>query len=96
MHRLVSSAALVLIAAAASGQESYSSLKDYCLRTGVDTPANCECGQQTADAIMTDEEQASALAMMAYQQQPQMSPEEQMALMTKLSQVTEGCGSSDQ
>jgi hypothetical protein len=76
----------------ALAQASYGSLEDFCVKTGKDTPENCRCGQATADRILSDEEQATALAMMAYQQHPELSPEEQMTLMDKLSQVTEGCG----
>ena len=91
MLKTILAVLLAGLAVLAMAQESYDSLQDYCLKTGVDTPDNCRCGQATADAIMSDEEQAAALAMMAYEQRPQMTPEEQMALMEKLSQVTGGC-----
>lgn len=92
MTRLLIGLLVAAASAPLNAAEAYTSLEDFCLKTGADTPENCRCGQETADAIMSAEEQATALAMMAYQQQPSLSPEAQMALMSKLSEVTEGCG----
>ena len=89
----------LLVALLASGQvvaqESYDSLEDFCLRTNADTPENCACGQATADRIMSDAEQATVLSMMANQQPPPADPQERMALMQKVNQMTEGCGDQD-
>ncbi len=95
MLRTLSSLLLAAFAVGALAQESYDSLEDFCLRTNADTPENCRCGQATADAIMSDQEQAVALAMMTQQQPPELDPEAQMSLMQKVSQVTKGCGSDD-
>ncbi len=96
MLRTVPFVLLANITTPVLAQESYSSLEDYCLRTAADTPENCECGQATADRIMSDEEQAAALAMMTQQQPPQLSPENYLALTEKLQQVTSGCEPDDQ
>ena len=90
---LVSAAALLLVSPAYAAEPSYDSLKDFCLQTQVDTPANCDCGQATADDIMSDEEQELTLTMMVTGQPPQLgSAEAQAAFFQKVSQVTAGCG----
>ena len=92
----------LLLAAIASpptfGQatEDYSSLLDFCVKTRANTPEHCRCGQETADEIMTDDEQALALTMMAQRQPPSFaSVAEHDAFMTKLSRVTSGCASHE-
>lgn len=87
-------AALIALAGAAYASEpSYDSLEDFCLQTRVDTPANCDCGQATADDIMSDAEQELALTMMITGQPPILdSAEAQAAFFEKVSQVTAGCG----
>ncbi len=70
----------------------YNSLKEFCLASKADTPANCECGQNTANRIMSSEEQAAALAMM----QGDLATVQKYAnnyeqIMQKISIVTQGC-----
>ena len=96
MQHLTIIALLAATCAVASGvglaADGYRSLLDFCLRTQADTPENCQCGQETADRIMTDVEQSMALTMMAQGQPPSFaSAAEHDAFMAKLSRVTSGC-----
>ena len=73
----------------------YDSLKAYCIASGVDTEANCICGQETADRIMSKEEQRLVLGMMlqdpaSMQKMHSLGPG-MMALMEKVEKVTAGC-----
>ena len=95
MLRVFFTSLLLMLAVPVPAEESYSSLEDFCLRTNADTPENCACGQATADRIMSDSEQATVLSMMANQQPPPADPEERMALMQKVNQMTQGCGDQD-
>lgn len=104
MNELTKTTLIVLLAAAACGVSAtsaqgstpYSSLQDFCLKTNADTAENCQCGQETADALLTPEEQTMALNMMGQAESPVFdSSEAQDAFMAKLAQVTAGCQRGD-
>ena len=70
----------------------YESLQEFCIDRNKDTRENCECGQATADKIMSSKEQTIALAFM--QGNPKATAqlaEKRDEFMGKLSQVTNGC-----
>ena len=76
----------------AADQAQYKSLKDFCVATKKDTPENCQCGQATADRIMSAEEQAIALAMMTGNADAlRRLGDKHEEFMEKLSLVTAGC-----
>ena len=76
-----------------AAEPDYDSLEDFCLQTQVDTPANCACGQATANDIMSDAEQELTLTMMITGEPPVLGGSEaQAAFFEKVSQVTSGCG----
>ena len=68
------------------------SLKEFCIAEKKDTRENCECGQATADKILSAKEQAMALALMQGERKvvSQLGGNHD-AFMDKLSQVTKGC-----
>ncbi|MGB7301559.1 MAG: hypothetical protein WBD34_19725 [Burkholderiaceae bacterium] len=76
----------------------YKSLQSFCEATGADTAANCQCGQKTADKIASPKEQQVMLTMMAgddkarQQAMQSMRGQDMKALMTKMNQITKGCG----
>ena len=76
----------------AADQPQYKSLEDFCVVTKKDTPENCQCGQATADKIMTAEEQAIALSMMTGNVDAlRKLGDKHGEFMDKLSLVTAGC-----
>ena len=78
--------------ATAGDKPQYESLQEFCVATKKDTPENCECGQATADRIMSAEEQAAALAMMTGNTDVlNQLGDRREEFMEKLSQVTAGC-----
>lgn len=83
---------LLFVTASASADEPpYASLEAFCLATKVDTPANCKCGQATADRLMSAEEQALVLSMMLDRALMAKVASEDPVLIAKFSQVTQGC-----
>jgi hypothetical protein len=75
-----------------ASEKEYSSLKDFYIGTKVDSKAICECGQATADKIMTDEEQTITLAMMQGDPNAARSlGDKHDELMDKIAQMTKGC-----
>ena len=93
MKTFLMTAVSVLASAAYASQPSYDSLEDFCLQTQVDTPANCACGQATADDIMSDAEQEMTLTMMIEGQPPPFDTlEAHAAFLEKVARVTDGCG----
>jgi hypothetical protein len=76
----------------ANDTSKYEPLKDFCIETKKDTQENCECGQATADKIMSPEEQAIALALMLGNSDALSKlGDKHDEFMNKLSQVTNGC-----
>ncbi len=76
----------------ATNTSKYGSLKEFCVAEEKDTRENCECGQATADKILSPKEQAMALALMQGISKPAFeTTEEHNAFMEKLSQITKGC-----
>ena len=76
----------------AKASEVYSSLEDFCLQANADTPENYRCGQETADVLLTEEEQTIALNMMGQHERPSFDTiEAHDAFMDKLARVTAGC-----
>jgi len=70
----------------------YESLKEFCIDRKTDSRENCECGQATADKIMSSKEQAIALALMQGDSKAvSQLAEKHDEFMDKLSQVTNGC-----
>ena len=91
--KVIGTVAVAAVSTVYATEPSYDSLEEFCLQTQVDTPANCDCGQATADDIMSDEEQQLTLTMMITGQPPVLeSSEAQAAFFAKVSQVTSGCG----
>lgn len=89
--------AIIVAGSASAASPIYDSLEDYCLQSQVDTPANCACGQASADAIMSDAEQQMTLTMMVQGKPPPLDTMEAMnAFMEKVTQVTNGCGEAEQ
>ena len=76
----------------ANDTSGYGSLKEFCIAEEKDTGENCECGQATANIIMSPQEQAVPLALMQGVSQPVLqTTEKHDAFMDKLSQITKGC-----
>jgi len=74
----------------ASDTSEYESLKEFCIAN--DTQENCECGQATADKIMSSEEQEIALAIMLGNRDARSKlGDKHDEFMDKLSKVTKGC-----
>ncbi len=70
----------------------YGSLKEFCIAEEKDTRENCECGQATADKILSPKEQAIALALMQGDRKVvSQLGENHDAFMDKLSKITKGC-----
>lgn len=78
-----------------ANEPPYKSLEEFCLATKADTAENCACGQETADRILTDEEQRLALGLMTQDPDAQSKimsdPSMGEILMNKLAEVTKGC-----
>ena len=67
-------------------------LKEFCIEAAADTKENCECGQATANEIMSVEEQATALALMQGDSSARNSLKNNHdEFMEKLSKVSKGC-----
>ena len=76
--------------AIASDTSEYKSLMEFCIAN--DTKKNCECGQATADKIMSSEEQEIALAIMLGNSDARSKlGDKHDEFMDKLSKVTKGC-----
>ena len=76
----------------AADTSKYGSLKEFCIAEEKDTPKNCECGQATADKILSSKEQTLALALMQGDSKAlSQLGEKHDAFMNKLSKVTRGC-----
>ncbi len=76
--------------AIASDTSEYKSLMEFCIAN--DTQNNCECGQATADKIMSSEEQEIALAIMLGNRDARSKlGDKHDEFMDKLSKVTKGC-----
>ncbi len=75
-----------------SNISQHDSLQNFCIAEKKDTPENCECGQATANEIMSPKEQAMALALMQGDRKVvSQLGENHDAFMDKLSQITKGC-----
>jgi len=71
-------------------------LEDFCLQANADKPENCWCGQETADVLLTEEEQAMALNIIGQRERPSFDTiEAHEAFMDKLARVTAGCQQRD-
>ncbi len=76
----------------ATNTSKYRSLKEFCIAEEKNTRENCECGQSTADTIMSPQEQAMALALMQGDRKVvSQLGEKHDEFMDNPSKVTKGC-----
>ena len=75
-----------------SAEEPPSTLEQFCTTNGIDTPANCRCGQQTAEGLLTPEEMRVALEFFrGNRSAADRLGADAEAFMDKLAQITKGC-----
>ena len=86
------SGALLHCSVLAAADNPPGTLEEFCLAGKIDTPANCRCGQKTAERLLTPEEMAIALEFFqGNRHAADTLGSRASAFRDKLAQITQGC-----